>query len=112
MHIEMLLHLLHMVEASRQALPHLDVGLMETSTGADVANVPPVGLSQPMVRKPQGHAWISVVMQSRIDVEQMWQAEASWDPRADLAPHVATTANAVDYEAALACVCNSLSVYT
>ena len=47
MHIEMLLHLLHMVEASRQALPHLDVGLMETSTGADVANVPPVGLSQP-----------------------------------------------------------------
>ncbi|OLP83457.1 hypothetical protein AK812_SmicGene35783 [Symbiodinium microadriaticum] len=61
-----------------QALPHLDVGLMETSTGADVANVPPVGLSQP---------WC-----------ESHKAEASWDPRADLAPHVATTANAVDYE--------------
>lgn len=54
------------VEASPEALPQLDVGLMEKSTSADVANVP--------------------------------QAEVSWDPRADLAPHVATTADAVDYE--------------
>ena len=28
----------------------------------------------------------------------------SWDPRADLAPHVATTADAVDYEATRECV--------
>ena len=35
------------VEASPEALPQLDVGLMEKSTSADVANVPQVGLFQP-----------------------------------------------------------------